>query len=203
MKINSYPPVIEAIMAGELKKLKKLLDNGADPNEVYNGYPAIFHACDRTDDIVSYRRSCKIIQLLLKYNADTSLRAENGSMSVMKKLLHKKNCEFGFVKLILEHGYDVNETDENGVTLLMYASLSSRYYSESNPIAKLFVSHGADVNAADNMGRTALMWACGSALPEPDNTIGVKNLPLILYPRRFLSSVLFPSNCTGQIGIFL
>ncbi|MHC4118962.1 MAG: ankyrin repeat domain-containing protein [Planctomycetota bacterium] len=57
------------------------------------------------------------------------------------------------VKLLLEHGADVDAVDKDGKTALMYASESG------SDIVTYLLKHGADVDAADKDGKTALMYA--------------------------------------------
>ena len=57
---------------------------------------------------------------------------------------------------ILQSGFNVNTTDENGRTALMIASALNTYYRY--PIGTL-LRHGADVNMQDKNGVSALMYA--------------------------------------------
>ena len=55
------------------------------------------------------------------------------------------------VRLLLEHGADVNATDADGKTALMECV-------SSTDIPELLLAHGADVNARDHKGRSALQY---------------------------------------------
>ena len=52
---------------------------------------------------------------------------------------------------LIESGADVNWTNENGSTCLLYAASRDRI-----PLADLLLSSGADVNRRDKQGATAL-----------------------------------------------
>ena len=79
------------------------------------------------------------------------------------------DCQKYYEKIILmlEAGYDVNETTTKKETLLMLVSIDPRWDDEifnrfgmPTKLTELFIEYQADVNAVDNKGRTALMWAC-------------------------------------------
>ena len=55
------------------------------------------------------------------------------------------------VKLLLDHGADVNVKDEDGETPLFCASNNGH-----KEIVKLLLEHGADVNAKNNYGNSPL-----------------------------------------------
>ena len=63
------------------------------------------------------------------------------------------------VKLLLEHGADINIKENYGWTAL---HMACRYCNEDSSIecVKLLLEHGADVNAKENDGWTALHLAC-------------------------------------------
>jgi hypothetical protein len=90
------------------------------------------------------------------------------------------------IEMLLEAGYDVNERDDRGETLLMYTSIDARwdydFYDEfdmPSKLAKLFISYGADVDARDKYFRTALMWACSYRGYYYDYDINDKKSPII------------------------
>ena len=105
-------------------------------------------------------------------------------------------------KLLLESGYDVNEKDDCGVTLLMYASLDgmkeytaaavlSDQFDSPSKLTELFLSYGADVNAVDNFGHTALILAFAyKGGISQRHGIDVLNSPAMLWPDGY--SYLYP-----------
>lgn len=50
---------------------------------------------------------------------------------------------------------DVNESDKDGITPLIFASLRGE-----NQLVELFINNGSCINAQDVTGSTALIWAC-------------------------------------------
>jgi ankyrin repeat protein len=151
---NTYAkkhPVSAAFNKGDVKKLKAVLESGADPNEILD---------DKT-----------ILQEALLYNVTHPMDRPE---------LYEK------IEMLLEAGYDVDERDDRGETLLMYTSIDARwdfeFYDEfdmPSKLAKLFISHGADVDARDKYFRTALMWACSYRGFYHDYDINDKKSPII------------------------
>lgn len=64
------------------------------------------------------------------------------------------NSRESSVRILLEHGADVNAHDSHGITPLLFATQG--HYFQFVP---LLLDHGADPNAGDDGGRTALMYA--------------------------------------------
>lgn len=160
-------PVINAIARHDNSKLEELLRVGADPNEVCEGFPALYWTT-----YFELGANSEAAQLLLSYNAAYDFRLDwwMEDTTLMKMILNGTIVDgeepeiVKIVNLLINHGYDVNETDENGITLLMYANKHASYEAQktlSYDLTLTLVSHGAMVNTSDNMGRTPLMWACG------------------------------------------
>lgn len=59
------------------------------------------------------------------------------------------------LRLLLEHGAEVNTAGEGGITALMYASSNPR-----GDMVRRLLECGADVNAKNKAGMTPLMYAC-------------------------------------------
>ena len=163
-------PVSRAVLEGNISKLETLLQNGADPNEVFNGTPAIFYACWRS---LRPNSNDDAVKLLLSYNADIHARDEWND-SLMRSVLRidispfQQHDKYDLIHLLLNSGYDVHETNEYGFTLLMRTAAHYHWPEEDYDlpleIAKLFVDYGVDINAADHNGRTALMYVCAHVL---------------------------------------
>jgi ankyrin repeat protein len=63
------------------------------------------------------------------------------------------------VKLLLDHGADVNGRDEDGDTALLLACGVSNFARPGPEIVKLLLAYHADVNAKDKRGTTPLIAA--------------------------------------------
>src|SRR5215813_11983665 len=69
-----------------------------------------------------------------------------------------RNGDHRAVARLVASGADLNASDENGATAMMYAAAFSTLAD-----LRLLVDHQANVNAANANGSTALMWAAGDA----------------------------------------
>ena len=143
--LDGYNPI-------EYEAIKLLILNGTKPNGL--------------DLLISRHYSNKFIsstiKLFLENGADVNKKVESsiGHNEKCKTDLCSKsiyNCSDKNLKIIvplfLKYGIDVNTRDDEGKTMLMYATRSSRL-----SIIKLLLKNGADVNATDNFGRTALFY---------------------------------------------
>jgi len=77
-------------------------------------------------------------------------------------------CQEGhveIVKILLDHGADVNAVDNEGKTSLIYAAICARdgfveeEFEEARDICKLLVHAGADPSVHDKEGNSALDYA--------------------------------------------
>jgi ankyrin repeat protein len=75
-----------------------------------------------------------------------------GNTPLIQACLHNN---YKMVKLLIEHGADVNIMNLDGNTPLMEACIHNNY-----KMVKLLIEHGVDVNAKDKCQETALMRAC-------------------------------------------
>jgi len=144
---NTHPgaessPLIEAATAGDAGSVELLLGRGADVKEA--GEPAL--------EMAVVERCSKCVALLTAKNLSrqdyTIALANTASLG-----------DAGAVRMMLDHGADVNAADPLGRTALMYASSSDLIPLD---VVKLLVEHGANVNAKDghkqagDFGLTAL-----------------------------------------------
>ena len=141
----------------------------------------------------------RTLKILLENGADPN-EVQDGK-TLVNTILYANasdrwNGSFEAIEILVEGGYDVTETDENGVTLLMHVSTATRFFIEYENhvrhnrvddipyrLTELFIDHGADVNAVDNDGRTALMWACAYqgyiSNEDLDINLDIEDLPVI------------------------
>jgi len=131
----------QAAAKGDLKKVRKLVEEGADVNARDNiGYTPLHYAA-------SYGH-LDVARLLLEEGADVNARDNAGWTP-----LHWA-AAYGHVdvaRLLVERGADVNARDNIGYTPLHYAASYGHL-----DVARLLIESGADINARDDRGRTPL-----------------------------------------------
>ena len=89
---------------------------------------------------------------MLLQNGKTLLMDAAGSLT----------CSFEMVKLlVVEHGMNVNEKDDEGATALFWASGCPYFSDDTLKAATLLISRGADVNLANRKGVTCLLELIG------------------------------------------
>jgi ankyrin repeat protein len=147
-----YMPLHFATINKQEEVAKPLINYGADVNaQDGTGKTPIFYASLNSD--------LKITKLLLTNKADIKDNPELLNVAV------KKGCR-EIVEVLLEHGADVNSSDECGRTALHFTALDVdgkffRFHHCKDPdckgeIAKLLLSKGANVNAQTKDGITTL-----------------------------------------------
>ena len=123
-------PLIEAATAGDAASMELLLGRGADVKEA--GEPALEMA-------VTVRCSKCVALLAAK---DLGREAYSVALPNIAAL-----GDLSAVRLVLDHGADVNAVDPLGRTPLMYAAASDLLPLD---VVKLLIERGADVNAKDS-----------------------------------------------------
>lgn len=86
-------------------------------------------------------------------------------------------CRVDLVKILLEHGVNVNQADDNLNTPLHWAVEYDNY-----EIVELLLQHGANTRAVDGLKETALHWAAwtghyksAKVILKYDTVINLKN----------------------------
>jgi len=186
-------PLMQAIKAGDLKEVRKLIKDGADVNmKMFNGYTPLHMAAENDQP--------KIARELIGKGADVDVEmagarltplyiaAERGYMDVIKELLRGK-ARVGFfpvavavsagrnevVETLLANGASINDEGPNGTTLLHVAAQADQV-----EMAEWLIAHGAKVNSKDQKGNTPLSIAAGNTKME--NTLQAHGAegPLVL-----------------------
>ena len=122
-------PLIEAASAADPASIELLIAHGADVKA--SGEPMLEMA------VISECAKC----VALIANKDLGKDAYTGALATVAPL-----GNLSAVRLVLDHGADVNAADPLGRTPLMYAAVSDLLPLD---IVKLLVEHGANVNATD------------------------------------------------------
>lgn len=161
-----YRPLELATTLGDLDIMRLLLDNGAEKERIYSGYPYEVPALVYADDV-------EVAQLLLDHGA--SAKSWVGETPLLAALV-ENGVNIDVIKLLIDHGADVDTRGELGITplhqaknaetaqLLIDHGASVQGYCCDKPlhtvedakIVKVLIDHGADVNAKNHEGRTPL-----------------------------------------------
>ena len=163
---------------GDLKLVKFLLDNGADPSiQTKTGATALLYAVYRGDyrtvqlflehnphlvdisdlnkfsslHIVCSLGNAKILKLFMKQKPDLNARSSNGMTPLF---IACNELHVSLVSLLLKANVDPNIPDINATTPLSIASLVNCF-----PIVQCLLKAHADPNLEDKFGMTALFFA--------------------------------------------
>ncbi len=141
VSLNVDPELHIAAYEGDVERVKKLLEKGADPNarNVVSWTPL---------HVAASKNHIEIAKLLLEHGADPNIQNKNGDTP-----LHVAAREgyVDVVELLLKHGADPNAKNEYGWTPFHKAA----FWDHVN-VVKLLLKHGADPNIQDKDGRTPL-----------------------------------------------
>ena len=146
---------VNTVSASSDKTVEILLNHGANVNlQDERGCSALMIAatnCQKTT-----------VELLLKNNSKLNMKDENGNTALFYAIINSVGDQnFETVKTLLDHGSDVNVTDNEGFTPLMIIDHNRNYFR----IMKLILDYGHNVNLQDNKGNTAFMHAfCSTGL---------------------------------------
>jgi ankyrin repeat protein len=179
-------PLDLAVLRGDLKMARVLLDYGANVNAGNNRGQTLLHqmlwadnkdrfsaaqlliehgadvnAQDNYNDtplhLAPLFLELKLVQMLVNHGADVNAVNNEGKTPLHKVLWADNKDRFSAAQLLIEHGADVNAQDKYHTTPLHLAP----NYLELE-LVQMLVNHGADVNAVDNEGKTPLhkvLWA--------------------------------------------
>ena len=181
-----------AVLGGCSKEfLQSLIDHGANVNATNHG------------NITSLMMACKkgnadAVTVLLKAGADANIVAINGNTWLHGAVVG--DCSKEVLQMIIDHGADVNATNNKNLTALVMAcekgnidainvllnagadtSIVSVYGNtwlhfavlggSNKAILHRIFDHGTDVNAVNNEGATSLMLACETGQRESVNVL--------------------------------
>lgn len=140
-------PVHDAARRGDVNKLKELV--AADPSVVSStdkmGKTPLHIAASNNQLIAA--------TFLMEHGVDVNARDKNGGFTALDLALSSFHY-IEMVRLLIEHGANVNTASSQGVTPLDEAAMRGQ-----KDAIELLVAKGADVNARDEKGNTPLLWA--------------------------------------------
>ncbi len=175
--LTNRPPQVVTGRLSAADLVTVLLKHGADPNLALRA-PLLMRQHNGGDTTLAagatpLMRAAKaldidIIKALLEYHADPSRTLANGTTTLSiamsgrgARTLTPETPMYQAVRLMLEHGANVNAAGANGATLL-HQSLD-----RGAAFVRLLVEHGAKLDLKDGSGRTPLDIALGAAPSGP------------------------------------
>lgn len=135
----------EAVLSNDADRVSYLLENGADPNSLVDGFSPLAVICSGRQD----ENAVKIVQLLLDAGADPNYPCKGleytdapYSTTPLMALSGWSGEILKSAKLLIDHGADVNLANELGATpayvaLVQYTNLDLAHY--------LIIDHNATV----------------------------------------------------------
>jgi hypothetical protein len=137
-------PLVAALAGKHFQTAELLHRNGADPN--VRGHAEITPL-----QSAAYHGNLRIVQELIKYHADINAKNSVDETPIYDASRGHTLDSPNIVRLLLEHGADVNVRVYRGLTPLHKASMSG-----AMEVVRVLLEHGADVQAEDIIGRTPL-----------------------------------------------
>ena len=139
------PPskIFEAVNNNDLKEIRSLLDQNADPNSVD----------EDGDHLLMYAglfSSIECMQLLIEKGSNVNAKNKIDETALMWSL-----HDLAKMNLLIQHGADVNAKAKTGNTPLLIAAVGHGKYDA----VKLLIDKGADVFALNNRKENALTRA--------------------------------------------
>ena len=151
-------PLGEAAAFGHVDRLRRLLQDGASPDERdRSGFSALMTAA-RCGQLPA-------IRLLVEAGADPDLRSGRNGWTPLLHAIHKHQADA--VVELLRQGADADAASVSGLTPLMMAA----GYGQTD-IVKILLGHGADVWKVNEHGESALSMAATGVTDIDDFTFG-------------------------------
>ncbi len=125
-----------------------------------SGFTILMHIVMHT------RQHPELLDLIPKYIDKINEKNTNGWSELMLASLNSRtDSTEDTVKMLLDHGADMDLQENDGWAALMLASRYSRTDSTEDTV-KMLLDHGADVNLQEKSGWTALMVASRNSRTE-------------------------------------
>ena len=125
--------LFEASAIGDAARLRELLEEGADPNELApDGFTPLTLAC--------FFKRPDAVRLLLDRGADVHLRARNEQIQVLP--IHSAAADGGsveIVRMLLDAGADVNATQPGG-----FRAIDAARMDKNQELERLLLERGSE-----------------------------------------------------------
>jgi ankyrin repeat protein len=145
LDINNNVPLHYAIKFNNYNVTKKLLDNGANPNNKNNkGYNSLH--------IAIYNKNIDIINLILNYNIDINMKTNTG-----ENALHIA-CNLQLidvVNLLIKNKIDIDAQDYNNE----FSSLHYCVNINNIKLINILIKNNVNINTQDIIGNTPIHYA--------------------------------------------
>jgi ankyrin repeat protein len=147
-----------AASRGDLAKVRALLASGVDPNALDSRGQTLLMSAVLGGPLNENSQNAGVVRELVARGVDVNGRDASGETALIECALQGSRPEF--VSLLLDLKANVNQTNTDGSTALMFASgVGSQYHVA---IMKILIARGADVNARNSVGQTALVGAAAA-----------------------------------------
>jgi ankyrin repeat protein len=141
-------PLVAALAREHFQTADLLRRNGADPNVRGQNDRNPLHAA-------AYSGNFEVVRILIECDtAHINSRTRLGTTPLLMALQGQKFKDGSVLRLLLEHGADVNLQSNAGWTPLLRAS-----FNAAPEVVHLLLEHGADINVPNEDGWTPLHWA--------------------------------------------
>jgi ankyrin repeat protein len=151
LSYKPYMNLFEASAAGDLKRIKALLEE--DPDLERDRVNSFAHDGFTPLGLASFFGHGGVVEYLLSRGAEANLASRN-RMQVMPLHSAVAGRHIGIARTLLEHGADVNAAQQDGFVPLHGAAQNGQA-----DMIELLLEYGADVNAQNAEGLTALAIA--------------------------------------------
>ena len=188
---KGYTSLMKAVHKKDVKKVKKLLKKGADPNETRAGLSPLIVACNQfPDDFYGINESSdEIVLLLLEANADPNLRTNaDGEKELLPLERAIEHSRIEAVRALVLHGASIDSLDEkDGMLDFMPVQFAlTRGFNQGTmlKITEILLDNGAKTGHylykyEENTGETIIMRMIHH-IPEKSDE---KELALKLFER--------------------
>jgi ankyrin repeat protein len=146
------PPLSHAVIAGDVARIKEIIDAGADVNAK--------DALDRTPlHLAAFHGRTEVIDLLIAHGADVNARDLAATPPLHAAVIAGK--QGAAVQMLLDRRADLHAINEKGQTALHLAAATGQ-----PKLTKFLIERGADVHKADFDGQLPVYYARRNHHPQ-------------------------------------
>jgi hypothetical protein len=155
-------PFVQAIQKRDFKSFKSLLSSFkgilSRNRQTILLHIVIENQYDMLKMIITYSKTNKIdINLNMKSCTQCTCGCVIEFVFLLQKAIELNH--FNILKLLIEEGANINQVDDNGVSILTMAVFYDRF-----EMVKFLIAKGANINSRDKNGDTPIMYACNHVI---------------------------------------